>query len=136
MSKKNIYDSPKGPLAEHEPSKPRAKQIIKAVVYCLVAMLLYFGLAKIIPQFASTFQSFGAELPSLTLFFLSGGILFPLLVSLTVIIFGLYLVSINCDKPWVWTYTALKFNTILSVIVFFIAMYSMYLPIFQMGSVV
>ena len=132
----DIYSKPSSNLIFDEYLEVNKTRKIISSVLSVVALLIYFGLLKFIPYFMEMFGAFGAELPPFTIVVLKSyevGV-FTWLAIFSFAPFFLwsnFRVKYNY-KVYVFRYSLI--NVFTSFVVGVLTIWSLYLPIFQMGS--
>ena len=102
------------------------------VVFASLALAITASLIIIAPKFSQTFESFGADLPALTLFVLSS---YPFFWPVSLFV-GLGCILVVLIKPAQQAFAVVVgiANVGLSVVIFILAMVALYLPVFQLGK--
>ena len=131
----NIYETPESNLELKTPVEISTFGKVLCTLMSLATVIIYRGLHKIMIPFSDTFNSFGADLPLLTRLIIKISGVFPYF-------------SMLCFAPmliWLGFLWGKKFERIIykvggrnfqiSLVVFIISMFSLYLPIFQLGEV-
>ena len=131
----NIYEPPKSKVLNDVQTKLSIKRRLLWTAAIIFTASLYGGINKVAPQFAETFASFGAELPSITRFFVNAYPVFYWfnIVSLFPIIF--WLVNLFSERYALVIIKISKYNLRLALFCFALFMFSVYLPIFTMSKV-
>ena len=100
------------------------------IVITVITCILHVWLLNVSKKFIDVFEGFGAELPMLTKLFLPGSFIYYLLPAAAVIALLGHLLGMRSAKT---AFSLISISTGLFIPAFIIAMY---LPIFQLGSVV
>jgi type II secretory pathway component PulF len=120
-------------------SLPRVSWWIKSRVIILFAIpiLIYSQLFFVVPHFAEVFKSFGADLPTITMFIIKYHPYFALFAILQLRPLVRILVGVNLGseaglrvRKWV------GLNFLLAMFVMLFCVVGLYMPIFSMGSIV
>lgn len=132
-----IYKPPASDLQDSQTTKDaKFPKKLRGSVLAILTVWFYFGLNKIVPQFADTFSSFGADLPALTILSIKISVAFVWFGFLSIAILIFWLMCITFSAYENVAYKIIKYLFYLSISILTIILISMYLPIFQLGTVV
>jgi len=130
----NIYKSPDSKMADgEEPNVSNIKRII--CTFCVFPpALFYFLLTKIIPNFAEAFAAFGEDLPAPTIFVLKIYPIFMVFSLVSIVPLLIWLGSKVNKNIQRLLFNSSVINLLVVFVVFFFVMWTMYLPIFNLGA--
>ena len=100
------------------------------IVITVITCILHVWLLNVSKRFIEVFEGFGAELPMLTKLFLPGSVMYYLLPAAAIIALLGHPLGMRSAKT---AFSLISISSGLFIPAFIIAMY---LPIFQLGSVV
>jgi len=111
--------------------------LILSVVLTVMSVLMYAAIFKIGSEFEQLFSGFGAELPGLTLLVLKTHMYYWPLVLIGLVPCLVLIVSWkNPPKDKAVLFIFVVINGVLAFIIMGLVIFTMYLPIFSMGTVV
>lgn len=131
----NIYESPKSNVSTDLQTKLGIGRRLIWTAAIIFTAILYRGINKVAPQFAETFASFGTELPSITQFFVKAYPVFIWFGIASLFPISFWLVSLFSEKYALKIIKISKYNLWLALFCFVLFMFSVYLPIFSIGTV-
>ena len=126
-----IYKTPKSNLNVNENNKFNKK--LKGSILAILAAWFYFGMRKVVLQFSETFSSFGGDLPAITSFSIRSSVILKYMGILSTLILVAWLLCILFSCYEKVAYKIVRYNFYVFLIILTITMFSMYLPIFQLG---
>jgi hypothetical protein len=133
----NLYAPPKTDVASSDNSPPTwgagfwVAGIIAGVVFLLLGLMGAF----VVPAFEDVFSSFGADLPALTLVVMSGRHALWLGLLLVVVVWGVWY-ALRDKIQWRSRFlAAFIVLDVLGVVAMVAVIWSLYLPIFVLGTV-
>jgi type IV pilus assembly protein PilC len=131
----NIYKTPQSDFSGEVSGISVTRKILWAIGILFTASI-YGAIYKVVPQFAETFSSFGADLPLLTRVSIDLHNVFIWFAVVSLLFISFLIVSIFNEKYADIMLKISKYNLTLSVVIFVLFMISMYLPIFTLGNVI
>lgn len=121
------------------PPKPKHWMWIVSVCLVFISIFFFIAIILVIPQFTEIFKSFGADLPSLTLFVINLHQYFILFIFAGLIPCIILLISSlrgKQHKHQKLLFIAVVTYFVFSIMIFLVSMISMYLPVFRVSTVV
>ena len=133
----NPSHTPQSVVHEHHNNHQNWWVIILAIALTVISGLIYAAIYPLVPNFRELLANFGADLPAITKFILNSYMYYGLfflvgLIPCIALCLNRNFLTGNEKKLFV----IIAINFVLAFVVFGFVLVGMYLPIFQMGSVV
>lgn len=132
----NIYKKPNSDVRLNQDWELGVSGVIFTILSGLVASTIYIVLGNLVQQFDETFSTFGAELPIFTRLSISMISVFPFFACPVLLNVLFTLVPMANSKLRRRIYRTCLLQAVIAIFVLILVMITMYLPIFQLSSVV
>src|SRR5690606_15312719 len=110
------------------------KKVLIAIL-SLISGAIFFGLGQAIPQFKTTFENFGAEVPLLTAFIVNiSPICFPLAFISLIPIISLLISSKISFNIHNLIFRATVVVCVFAICYFMLSLFAMYLPVLELSN--